>query len=101
MLHYLQGREENMKRIIIFIFVLLALLATVALGEGNRLIEMEEDYINDLLTDGDALYILGEGQVYVWRPGTTRLPGWTSSPCTMGRKRDAITASSCSQGKAA
>ncbi|MBQ9039737.1 MAG: hypothetical protein IJ119_09695 [Clostridia bacterium] len=75
-----------MKRIIILIFVLLALHATAALGEGNRLIELEEDYINDLLTDGDALYILGEGQVYVWRPGDDAPSGLDIEPLYNGEE---------------
>ena len=89
-----------MKRIFILSLVLLALLAAAALGEGNRLIELEEDYINDLLTDGDALYILGDGQVYVWRPGDDAPDGWDTEPLYNGM-RDAITASCCLQGKAA
>ena len=66
-----------MKRIHILILALLALLATAALGEGNRLIELKEDYIIDLLTDGDALYILSDRQVYVWRPGDAEPAAWS------------------------
>jgi hypothetical protein len=66
-----------MKRILILILALLALLATAALGEGNRLIELKEDYIIDLLTDGDALYILSDRQVYVWRPEDAEPAAWS------------------------
>ena len=75
-----------MKRILILILALLAQHATAALGEGNRLIELEEDYINDLLTDGDALYILGEGQVYVWRPGDDAPSGLDIEPLYNGEE---------------
>lgn len=75
-----------MKRIFILSMVLLALLATAALGEGNRLIELNEDYINDLLTDGDALYILGDGQVYVWRRGDDAPAGWDIEPLYNGEE---------------
>ena len=69
-----------MKRTLILIPILLALLATVALGEGNRLVEVKADYISDLLSDGDALYILGDWQVYVWRPGDAEAAAWSLEP---------------------
>lgn len=74
-----------MKRTLILIPILLALLATAALGEGNnRLIEVKADYISDLLSDGDALYILGDWQVYVWRPGDAEAAAWSLEPLYNG-----------------
>lgn len=73
-----------MKRMLILIPILLVLLATAALGEGNRLIEVKTDYISDLLSDGEALYILADWQVYVWRPGDDAPAAWSTEPLYSG-----------------
>ncbi len=70
--------------LILVLLVLLVLLASSALGEGNRLIEVKADYISDLLSDGDALYILGDWQVYVWRPGDAEAAAWSLEPLYNG-----------------
>ena len=73
-----------MKRLLILILALLALLTTAALGEGNQMIELKEDYINNLLSDGDTLYIPSEWQLYVWRPGDATPAAWRIDPLYNG-----------------
>ena len=67
-----------MKRWIIMALLLAALLTPAALGEGNRMLELNEgEYVSAMLSDGETLYVVGDDTLYTWREGDDAPTPWS------------------------
>ena len=67
-----------MKRIVIMLALLLAILVPAALSEGRVLSVGDDEYISGMLADGDTLYVLCDDNLYLWRAGDEALTALTN-----------------------
>lgn len=65
-----------MKKLLLWMAVLLAVLAVSASAEGNRLLTLEDEYITGLASDGETLYIVADANLYTWKPGDDAPTAW-------------------------